>query len=62
MKANQEIRQAIENNRLKYYEVEEAVGISDSHFSVWLRRELTTERKQMVMKAIESLANKESEG
>lgn len=55
MKANQEIRDRILFNRLKNWEVAQAVGISDSRFSVWLRTELSDERKERVLKAIESL-------
>lgn len=37
---NSEIRNIISDNRLKYWEVAEKIGISDSRFSVWLRKEL----------------------
>ena len=55
MKANQEIRDQIFFNRLKNWEVAQAVGISDSRLSVWLRTELSDERKERVLKAIDSL-------
>ena len=56
---NLKIRQAIARNRLKYYEVAAACGISSCTFSVWLREELSPEREQLVIKAIEKLTGKE---
>lgn len=55
---NQKIRQAIEKNRLKYYEVAAACGISPSTFCVWLRDELAGERQERVMKAIDTIIGK----
>lgn len=55
MKANQDIRDIIFKKRLKMWEVATEIGISDSRFSVWLRTELSSERKERVLKAIESL-------
>ena len=56
---NIKIRQLIAKNRLKYYEVAAACGISSCTFSVWLREELSPEREQLVMRAIEKLTGKE---
>lgn len=55
MKANQEIRNLITSNRLRNWEVANAAGIADTTLSVWLRTELSGERKARVMKAIEEL-------
>ncbi|MFW3654576.1 hypothetical protein [Vagococcus fluvialis] len=55
VKVNSDIRKKIEKNRLKYYEVADAIGISDSRFSVWLRKELDGERRERTLKAIEEL-------
>ncbi len=55
---NLKIRQAIEHNRLKYYEVAAACGVSSSTFSVWLRSELSPEKEQFVMKSIDSIISK----
>lgn len=55
---NQKVRQAITNNRLKYYEVAAACGVSGSTFSVWLRDELPPEKEQLVMKAIDTIVSK----
>lgn len=52
---NMEIRQQIEDKRLKYYEVAQAVGITPYTFSVWLQKELTPERKSRVEKALKTL-------
>lgn len=57
MKKNESVRRLIEINRLKHYEVADQIGISDSCFSVWLRKELEGERKERTMKAIEKLTS-----
>lgn len=57
---NLKIRKAIAKNRLKYYEVAAACGISSSTFSVWLREELSPEREDLIMKAIKDLIEKEA--
>lgn len=53
--ANNEIRNSITSNLLKYWQVADKVGISASQFSVWLRTELNEDRKQRVITAIEQL-------
>lgn len=53
---NMEVRKQIEQKRLRYYEVAEAAGIAAQTFSVWMRTELTPERKERVQKAIDSLS------
>ncbi|WP_333604121.1 hypothetical protein [Lactobacillus acetotolerans] len=55
MKANEDIRQRIDNARLRKWEVAEKVGISDGRFSVWLRKPFTDEQKKRVEKAIDEL-------
>lgn len=52
---NNDIRQMIRVLRLHHYEVAECIGISETTFCVWLRSELTEERRSRVMKAIEEL-------
>lgn len=56
---NQEIRKVITNNRLRYWEVAQKVGIVDSRLSVWLRTPLNEERKERVMNAINELIKQE---
>ena len=58
MKANNSIRERINSNRLKNWEVAKEVGISDSRFSVWLRTPLNDERKARVEQAINNLLKK----
>ena len=52
---NIEIRQAINDKRLKYYEVADALGIHAESLSRMLRKELDGEQKQRVLDAIESI-------
>ena len=52
---NNDIRQMIRVLRLHHYEVAERIGISETTFCVWLRSELTEERRSRVMNAIEDL-------
>lgn len=51
-KANVEIRQAIERKRIRHYEIAKKLGISPYTFSVWLRYELTPEKKEKVLGVI----------
>ena len=55
---NPEIRNTIKRHRLRYWEVAEQIGISDSRLSVWLRTPLTDDRKKRVEEAIDQLLNK----
>jgi len=52
---NIEIRQAINDKRLKYYEVADALGIHAESLSRMLRKELDGEQKQRVLDAIKSI-------
>ena len=52
---NIEIRQAIVASGLKYWQVAEALNVSDSTFTKWLRRELDPAKKAAVMEAITRL-------
>lgn len=58
MKANREIRNKIESNRILYWEVAEKIGIAQSNLSVWLRTEMREDRKQRVESAINELLDK----
>ena len=49
---NIEVRTAIEKKRLKYFEVAQALGITQHTFSHWMQNELSEERKKKVLKAI----------
>ncbi len=52
---NLEIRKAIENKRLKHYEVADALGVSLFTFSHWLMVELSPEKKERILKAIDDI-------
>lgn len=52
---NIEIRQQLLINGIKNYQLAEAVGINQSTLSVWLRTELSGERKERVEKALDKL-------
>lgn len=62
MRANQEIRNKVESNRILYWEVADKVGIAQSNLSVWLRTEMRDDRKQRVEKAIDELLAERKEG
>lgn len=55
MKNNEEIRNLIEKKRLRYFEVAQAAGISAYTISRWMQTELSTERKERLLKAINSI-------
>lgn len=52
---NSEIRTIIKKNRLFHYEIADALGISESAFSKWLRSEMDSEKKEKVVRAIDSI-------
>lgn len=53
--SNKDIRKAIESAGLKYWEVADRIGIDPCNFSKWLRHELTGNRRQRTLNAIEEL-------
>jgi len=53
--ANQDIRKVIKESRVKYYEVADRLGITDSSFSRLLRYELDSEYKYEIFKVIEKM-------
>lgn len=56
-KANQDVRDAIKKNGLKYWQVAGAIGLNDGNFSRLLRAELSEKRKQEIFNAIELIQN-----
>ncbi|MGI6011748.1 MAG: hypothetical protein ACOX8H_09680 [Ruminococcus sp.] len=52
---NLEIREAIKDNRFFHYEIADFLGISESSLSKWLRTEMSPEKKERVLQAIEYL-------
>lgn len=57
---NLDVRQAIQKAGLKHWQVAEAAGISQYTLCVWLRSDLSNERRLRVMQAIERLKTEES--
>ncbi len=55
--ANEDIRRAISEKRLFNYEVAEKLGVSEFTFARWLRYELSEEKKELVINAINELAS-----
>lgn len=54
--SNKDIRNAISNAGLRYWQVADALSMSDGAFSRKLRRELAPEEKESVLKVIRKLA------
>lgn len=58
--SNLEIRYEIQRAGFRNWQVAEAMGITECHFSRLLRHELTDERKQKVREAIEILRGEQT--
>lgn len=52
---NRELRDTIAEMGLKYWQVADAIGISYSTFTVWMRHELTGEKLKRVQSALVEL-------
>lgn len=59
--ANAEVREEIKKSRLFHYEIADALGISESAFSKWLRSEMSVEKKEKIAQAIESIKKGQAE-
>lgn len=53
--ANEKIRKLLTENRIKYYELANELGIADSSLSRMLRFELSPEKKKQVLDATQRL-------
>lgn len=51
-KANQEVREALHNKGMKQWELADMLGISEFTLTRWLRKELTEDKKELLLKAI----------
>lgn len=51
-KANQEIREALQNKGMKQWELADMLGISEFTLTRWLRKELTEDKKELLLKTI----------
>lgn len=55
---NTEIRKAIDSAGLRYWQVAEELGVADTTFTKWLRKELPEEKRSQVMAAIKKLSDR----
>ena len=60
MKENLEIRQKIEGNGIRYWQIAKRVGHSPDYFAKLLRTELKPELRQKVLNAIDEILNERS--
>ena len=51
-KANQEVREALQNKGMKQWELADLLGVSEFTLTRWLRKELTEDKKKQLLKAI----------
>ncbi len=56
---NLDVRLKIKENRLCHYEVAKELGISEFTFCKWLREELSEEKKELVLSAIDRIVRGE---
>lgn len=61
MKINKEIREKIENGKIRYWQVAYELGITDSMFSRKLRIELSDKEKQKILNIIDNLIKEKQE-
>ena len=55
--ANEDIRAAIKNSKIKYWQVANEYGINDGNFSRKLRKELPQDEKEKIFYIIKNLIN-----
>lgn len=53
---NTEIRVLAAERRIKMWQIADAIGIADTTFSKWMRRELPEDKKRQVLEAIDAIA------
>ena len=56
--ANQELRAIIKRSDVRYWQIADAMGISPDTFTRRMRHELTPEKKEAVLDAIETCKEK----
>ena len=61
-KVNKDIKNAIKQNNLKFWQVGLALGLNDGNFSRLLRKELTKDKKEKVLRIIEVLKEEQQNG
>lgn len=62
LQKNESIRNAILDNNLRFWQIAEKLNLSDGNFSRLLRKELTKEKKEEVLKIIKELKEEEKNG
>ena len=58
MKANKEIRDIVEANRIKFCEIADQIGIADTTLSRWMRVEMKPDQRAKVEAAINEIVRK----
>ena len=58
VKANKEIRDIVEANRIKFCEIADQIGIADTTLCRWMRVEMKPDRKAKVEAAINEIVKK----
>ena len=59
--ANEDIKVLILRSNLKRYQIAQKIGMADSNFSALLRNELSPQRKEQIILAIEQLLGRSVE-
>lgn len=62
IRKNLKIRNAISQSNLKFWQVAEKLKLNDGNFSRLLRKELTKEKKEEILKIIEQLKEEQQNG
>lgn len=60
--ANEAIREKAKATGVKYWEVAERIGVSDVTLCRQMRRELPEARQQLILRAIDELAGRDTDG
>lgn len=60
--ANEAIREKVKATGVRYWEVAERIGVSDVTLCRQLRRELPEARQQLILRAIDELAGRDTDG
>ena len=61
MQANQDVRNAVYENGFKLWELAEILEMSDSNLSRKLRRELPSDQKEHIFRAVERMKERRDE-
>lgn len=61
VKANAEIRDAAKRAGVPFWMIGQKMGVSEQTIVRWMRQELPAEKKQVMLKLIDGLADKEGE-